>query len=49
MEPMSADVPPTGVSLDIAYVADPWGDEARDDRVDGAVALAARARRAPRA
>ena len=25
MEPMSADVPPSGVSLDIAYVADPWG------------------------
>ena len=25
MEPMSADVPPTGVTLDIAYVADPWG------------------------
>jgi catechol 2,3-dioxygenase-like lactoylglutathione lyase family enzyme len=25
MEPMSADVPPAGVTLDIAYVADPWG------------------------
>lgn len=25
MEPMSADVPPAGVSLDISYVADPWG------------------------
>jgi catechol 2,3-dioxygenase-like lactoylglutathione lyase family enzyme len=25
MEPMSADVPPNGVTLDIAYVADPWG------------------------
>lgn len=25
MEPMSADVPPSGVTLDIAYVADPWG------------------------
>jgi len=25
MEPMSADVPPVGVTLDIAYVADPWG------------------------
>ncbi len=25
MEPMSAEVPPSGVSLDIAYVADPWG------------------------
>ena len=25
MEPMGADVPPTGISLDIAYVADPWG------------------------
>jgi catechol 2,3-dioxygenase-like lactoylglutathione lyase family enzyme len=25
MEPMSADVPPVGVALDIAYVADPWG------------------------
>jgi catechol 2,3-dioxygenase-like lactoylglutathione lyase family enzyme len=25
MEPMAADVPPNGVTLDIAYVADPWG------------------------
>jgi catechol 2,3-dioxygenase-like lactoylglutathione lyase family enzyme len=25
MAPMSADVPPTGITLDIAYVADPWG------------------------
>jgi len=25
MEPTSADVPPTGVTLDIAYVEDPWG------------------------
>jgi len=25
MEPTSADVPPSGVTLDIAYVADPWG------------------------
>jgi catechol 2,3-dioxygenase-like lactoylglutathione lyase family enzyme len=25
MEPIGADVPPTGVTLDIAYVADPWG------------------------
>jgi catechol 2,3-dioxygenase-like lactoylglutathione lyase family enzyme len=25
MEPISADVPPVGVTLDIAYVADPWG------------------------
>lgn len=25
MEPMGADVPPTGIALDIAYVADPWG------------------------
>src|SRR5262249_45765290 len=25
MEPMSADVPPTNITLDIAYVADPWG------------------------
>jgi len=25
MAPMAADVPPNGVSLDIAYVADPWG------------------------
>jgi catechol 2,3-dioxygenase-like lactoylglutathione lyase family enzyme len=25
MEPTSADVPPTGITLDIAYVADPWG------------------------
>lgn len=25
MEPISADVPPAGVTLDIAYVADPWG------------------------
>jgi catechol 2,3-dioxygenase-like lactoylglutathione lyase family enzyme len=25
MAPMSADVPPAGVTLDIAYVADPWG------------------------
>ena len=25
MGPMSADVPPAGVTLDIAYVADPWG------------------------
>jgi catechol 2,3-dioxygenase-like lactoylglutathione lyase family enzyme len=25
MEPMSADVPPNGIALDIAYVADPWG------------------------
>ena len=25
MEPVGADVPPTGVTLDIAYVADPWG------------------------
>jgi len=24
MEPIGADVPPTGVTLDIAYVADPW-------------------------
>ena len=24
MEPTSADVPPTGITLDIAYVADPW-------------------------
>ena len=25
MAPMAADVPPAGMSLDIAYVADPWG------------------------
>jgi len=25
MPPMTAEVPPTGISLDIAYVADPWG------------------------
>ena len=25
MEPISADVQPTGVTLDISYVADPWG------------------------
>ena len=25
MDPMAADVPPSGVTLDIAYVADPWG------------------------
>ena len=25
MEPTNADVPPTGITLDIAYVADPWG------------------------
>jgi catechol 2,3-dioxygenase-like lactoylglutathione lyase family enzyme len=25
MEPIGADVPPAGVTLDIAYVADPWG------------------------
>ena len=25
MEPVSADVQPTGVTLDISYVADPWG------------------------
>ena len=34
------------VSLDIAYVADPWGGEARDDRVDGPLEGRCRASRA---
>ena len=41
MEPMSADVPPTRRHARHRLRRRPVGDEARDDRVDGALALAA--------